>query len=134
MSALNNDQQYTVPILQWMSSAGNTARIHLFSMLPTKNTPYAFQIRCKSYYFVPFKLSVLKHNIVIIAYETRSVNVFYCHFRHFSVKRRVKNEFSRTLKLINKKMGIDGIYEVCKVENSFSNYSEECETTITVKY
>lgn len=38
------------------------------------------------------------------------------------------------VKLINKKMGIDGVYEVCKVENSFSNYSEECETTITVKY
>lgn len=36
--------------------------------------------------------------------------------------------------LSNKKMELDGVYQVCKIESSFSNHSEECETTITVKY
>lgn len=38
------------------------------------------------------------------------------------------------VKLINKKMEIDGVFQVCKVESSFSNYSENCESKITVKY
>jgi hypothetical protein len=38
------------------------------------------------------------------------------------------------IKLINKKMEIDDVYQVCKIESKFSNYSEDCETKITVKY
>ena len=38
------------------------------------------------------------------------------------------------IKLINKKMNIDGVYEICKIESKFSNYSEDCETKVTVKY
>lgn len=38
------------------------------------------------------------------------------------------------IKLINRKMGIDGIYEICKIESKFSNHSEDCETKVTVKY
>lgn len=38
------------------------------------------------------------------------------------------------IKLINKKMNIDDIYQVCKIESSFSNHSEDCESKITVKY
>lgn len=38
------------------------------------------------------------------------------------------------VKLINKKMDIDDVFQICKLESSFSNYSEECETKVTVKY
>ena len=38
------------------------------------------------------------------------------------------------VKLVNKKMEIDNVFQVCKVESSFSNYSENCESKITVKY
>ena len=38
------------------------------------------------------------------------------------------------VKLSNKKMEIDGFYQVCKIESSFSNNTEDCETNITVKY
>lgn len=38
------------------------------------------------------------------------------------------------VKLINKKLGIDGVYPVCKLTSSFSNHSEECETIVNVKY
>lgn len=38
------------------------------------------------------------------------------------------------IRLVNKKLEIDGIYQVCKVESVFSNHSEECESKITVKY
>lgn len=37
------------------------------------------------------------------------------------------------IKLVNKRMEIDDLYQICKLESSFSNYSEECETKITVK-
>lgn len=38
------------------------------------------------------------------------------------------------IKLVNKKMEIDGVYQVCKIESKFSNHTEDCETKITVKY
>ena len=38
------------------------------------------------------------------------------------------------VKLSNKKMNIDNIYQICKIESSFSNHSEDCETKVTVKY
>ena len=38
------------------------------------------------------------------------------------------------IRLVNKKMEIDGIYQVSKIESKFSNHSEDCETKITVKY
>lgn len=38
------------------------------------------------------------------------------------------------IKLINRKMAIDGVYEICKIESKFSNHSEDCETKVTVKY
>lgn len=38
------------------------------------------------------------------------------------------------VKLINKKQGIDGIFQVAKIESNFSNHSEECESKITVRY
>ena len=37
------------------------------------------------------------------------------------------------VKLTNRKKHIDGIYQICKIENAFSNYSEDCESKITVK-
>lgn len=38
------------------------------------------------------------------------------------------------VKLMNKRQEIDGVFQIVKLENSFSNYSEECETKVTVKY
>lgn len=38
------------------------------------------------------------------------------------------------VRLINKRMNIDGIYQICKIESKFSNHSEDCETKVTVKY
>lgn len=38
------------------------------------------------------------------------------------------------VKLSNKKLNIDNVYQICKIESSFSNYDEECETKVTVKY
>lgn len=38
------------------------------------------------------------------------------------------------IRLINKKINIDGIYQICKIESKFSNHSEDCETKVTVKY
>lgn len=38
------------------------------------------------------------------------------------------------VKLSNRKMDIDGIFQVCKTESKFSNHSEDCETKVTVKY
>ena len=38
------------------------------------------------------------------------------------------------VKLINKKQQIDGVFQIAKIESSFSNYSEECESKITVRY
>ena len=38
------------------------------------------------------------------------------------------------VKLSNKKLNIDNIYQICKIESSFSNHSEDCETKVTVKY
>lgn len=38
------------------------------------------------------------------------------------------------IRLVNKKMEIDGVYQICKLESSFSNHSESCETKVTVKY
>lgn len=38
------------------------------------------------------------------------------------------------VRLVNKKMEIDGVYQICKLESSFSNHSEDCETKVTVKY
>lgn len=38
------------------------------------------------------------------------------------------------VKLVNRKMNIDGIYQICKIESKFSNHSEDCETKVTVKY
>jgi len=38
------------------------------------------------------------------------------------------------VRLTNKKQGIDGIFQIVKIESSFSNYSENCETKVTVKY
>lgn len=38
------------------------------------------------------------------------------------------------VKLVNKKMELDNVFQVCKIESKFSNYSEDCETKITVKY
>lgn len=38
------------------------------------------------------------------------------------------------IRLSNKKIDIDGIYQICKLESSFSNHSEDCETKVTVKY
>lgn len=38
------------------------------------------------------------------------------------------------VKLVNKKMELDDIFQVCKIESKFSNYGEDCETKITVKY
>lgn len=38
------------------------------------------------------------------------------------------------IRLVNKKLDINGVYQVCKVESAFSNHSEECESKITVKY
>jgi len=35
---------------------------------------------------------------------------------------------------MNKRQEIDGVFQIVKLENSFSNYSEECETKVTVKY
>lgn len=36
--------------------------------------------------------------------------------------------------LFNKAQEISGVFQVVKLESSFSNYSEECETKVTVKY
>ena len=38
------------------------------------------------------------------------------------------------VRLVNKKMNLDGIYQICKIESKFSNHSEDCETKVTVKY
>lgn len=38
------------------------------------------------------------------------------------------------IRLVNRKMNIDGIYQICKIESKFSNHSEDCETKVTVKY
>lgn len=38
------------------------------------------------------------------------------------------------VRLVNRKMNIDGIYQICKIESKFSNHSEDCETKVTVKY
>lgn len=38
------------------------------------------------------------------------------------------------IKLVNKKMNINDIYQICKIESSFSNNTEDCETKVTVKY
>ena len=38
------------------------------------------------------------------------------------------------VKIVNKKMELDGVFQVCKIESEFSNYSENCETKITVFY
>lgn len=38
------------------------------------------------------------------------------------------------VKLVNKKMEIDGVFQICKIESEFSNYNEDCETKVTVKY
>lgn len=38
------------------------------------------------------------------------------------------------VKLINKKQEIDGVFQIVKIESSFSNHSEDCESKITVKY
>lgn len=38
------------------------------------------------------------------------------------------------VKLVNKKMELDDVFQVCKIESEFSNYSENCETKITVFY
>lgn len=38
------------------------------------------------------------------------------------------------IRLVNKKMEIDGVFQICKLESSFSNHSEDCETKVTVKY
>lgn len=38
------------------------------------------------------------------------------------------------VKLINRKMEIDGLYKICKLESKFSNCGDDCETTVTVKY
>lgn len=38
------------------------------------------------------------------------------------------------VKLINKRQEIDGVFQIVKLENTFSNYTEECETKVTVKY
>lgn len=36
--------------------------------------------------------------------------------------------------LFNKAQEISGVFQIVKLESSFSNYSEECETKVTVKY
>lgn len=38
------------------------------------------------------------------------------------------------VKLTNRRQEIDGVFQIVKLENSFSNYSEECETKVTVSY
>ena len=38
------------------------------------------------------------------------------------------------VKLTNIKKSIDGIFQICKIESLFSNYSEDCESKVTVKY
>lgn len=38
------------------------------------------------------------------------------------------------VKLTNRRQEIDGVFQIVKLENSFSNYSEECETKVTVTY
>ena len=38
------------------------------------------------------------------------------------------------VRLVNRKINIDGIYQICKIESKFSNHSEDCETKVTVKY
>lgn len=38
------------------------------------------------------------------------------------------------VKLTNIKQEIDGIFQIVKTESTFSNYKEECETKVTVKY
>lgn len=38
------------------------------------------------------------------------------------------------VRLINKRQEIDGVFQIVKIESSFSNHGEECETKVTVKY
>lgn len=38
------------------------------------------------------------------------------------------------VKLYNKKQGIDGVFQIVKIESKFSNNTEDCESKITVKY
>lgn len=92
--------------------------------------------------------SIQNNTIYIVGENPNGVMIYY-HFDEDNIQQPKylqdkKIEFSAPymsdlrvsgfISLSNKRQEISGVFQVVKLESSFSNYTEECETKVTVKY
>ena len=76
-----------------------------------------------------FNLSMYIH------FETKYKDDFYFKvFNDVDFMKATKCCRIKIFKSMYKKQQIDGVFQIAKIESSFSNYSEECESKITVRY
>lgn len=93
--------------------------------------------------------AIISNNKVFITSKSPNKNFIYYQFDESNIPQpkylqNKKIEFMAPympdlhigtfVRLVNKKMEIDGVYQICKLENEFSNHDEDCETKVTVMY